>query len=147
MEINISPMAIKDLEEIAPILLSDFDDFWTISTLALEINNPNTIYIVAKLNDEIVGFAGIWQILDEIHLNNIVVKKSKRNLGIGTYLLNSLIKLSTKKNATVLTLEVNQDNYSAIHLYEKSGFKVVGCRKNYYPNQKDAILMSLFFTT
>ncbi len=147
MEINISPMTIKDLEEIAPILLSDFDDFWTISTLALEINNPNTIYIVAKLNDEIVGFAGIWQILDEIHLNNIVVKKSKRNLGIGTYLLNSLIKLSTKKNATVLTLEVNQDNYSAIHLYEKSGFKVVGCRKNYYPNQKDAILMSLFFTT
>ena len=147
MEINISPMTIKDLEEIAPILLSDFDDFWTISTLALEINNPNTIYIVAKLNDEIVGFAGIWQILDEIHLNNIVVKKSKRNLGIGTYLLNSLIKLSTKKNATVLTLEVNQDNYSAIHLYEKFGFKVVGCRKNYYPNQKDAILMSLFFTT
>lgn len=147
MEINISPMTIKDLEEIAPILLSDFDDFWTISTLALEINNPNTIYIVAKLNDEIVGFAGIWQILDEIHLNNIVVKKSNRNLGIGTYLLNSLIKLSTKKNATVLTLEVNQDNYSAIHLYEKSGFKVVGCRKNYYPNQKDAILMSLFFTT
>lgn len=147
MEINISPMTIKDLEEIAPILLSDFDDFWTISTLALEINNPNTIYIVAKSNDEIVGFAGIWQILDEIHLNNIVVKKSKRNLGIGTYLLNSLIKLSTKKNATVLTLEVNQDNYSAIHLYEKSGFKVVGCRKNYYPNQKDAILMSLFFTT
>ena len=77
MEINVTSMSMKHLEQIAPILLTDFDDFWTLSTLALELLNPNTYYLVALEGEEIVGFGGIWQVLTEFHLNNIVVKKNK----------------------------------------------------------------------
>lgn len=145
MEIQISPMLISDLEEISPILLTDFDDFWTVSTLALEITNPNCHYLVARLGEEIVGFGGIFQIMDEIHLNNIVVKKANRNLGIGSILLQQLIALSQTKQAKSITLEVNEKNKYAISLYEKAGFITVGRRKQYYFHQDDAILMTLYF--
>lgn len=94
-------------------------------------------------NAEIVGFAGIVKIIDEITIMNIVVKKAKRNLGIGSALLEKIIKFSKEQNAISITLEVNVHNLSAIALYQKFGFKQVGLRKKYYHNTDDAILMTL----
>ena len=92
---------------------------------------------------EIVGFAGIVKIIDEITIMNIVVKKSKRKLGIGSALLQKIIEFSKEQKATSITLEVNYKNEPAIALYQKFGFKQVGLRKKYYHNTDDAILMTL----
>lgn len=137
----ISEMNLEDLEQIKDCLLSDFDDFWSYNILKQEIENGKSKYFVAKQDNEIVGFAGILPIIDEIDIMNIVVKKDKRNLGIGSLLLEKIIDFS--RDYTYITLEVNAKNIPAIKLYEKYGFKQVGLRKKYYNNQDDAILMSL----
>lgn len=142
--VEISNMTISDFEVISPILNSDFDDFWSTEVLKSELNNENSFYIVAKYNDEIIGFAGIWKSIDDIHITNIVVKKDFRKNGIGTLLLQKLISLTNQFHYKELTLEVNSSNIPAIKLYSKFGFKKLGIRKKYYNNTDDAIIMTLY---
>lgn len=142
MEINILPMTLSDLDHIASILESDFDDFWNYQILKSEIQNNNSVYICCKdLNNNVLGFAGITIILDNAELNNIVVKKKYRGKGLSSMLLEELIKISREKNCKTLNLEVSEINSIALNLYKKFGFEQVGYRKKYY-NGKDAILFT-----
>lgn len=141
--LEISEMTLLDLETIHDILISDFDDFWSVSTLKSELQNSNSKYIVAKLDNDIVGFGGIWKAVDDIHITDIVVRKAQRNNGIGSAILAKLIELSKgDENIKSLTLEVNSTNTTAQKLYEKFDFKKVGLRKKYYNNTDDAIIMT-----
>ena len=141
----ISEMNLQDLEEIKDCLLTDFDDFWSYNILKQELENGKSKYFVAKQENEIVGFAGILLIIDQVNIMNIVVKKDKRNFGIGSSLLEEIIRYSKIHNATSITLEVNEKNIPAIKLYKKYGFKQVGLRRKYYNNEDNAILMDLVF--
>lgn len=145
MKVSIVTMQLSDLEEIKDTLSKDFDDFWTYSVFKSELLNPNSCYLVAKYNNEIVGFAGIWNCIDDIHITNIVTKKNKRHQGIANQLLQELINLAKQKQKSSLTLEVNEHNIYAIALYEKYNFKKIGIRKNYYPQNENAIIMTLYF--
>lgn len=140
MNLNFSNMNISDLDEIKDILVSDFDDFWTYSILKDELNSSSSHYIVAKLNNEIVGFGGIKVVLDSADIMNIVVKKNFRNLGIGTSILNEIIALCLSLNLSSITLEVRKDNKYAISLYKNFDFETLGVRKKYY-NGIDGFIM------
>ena len=142
MDIKVEKMTISDLKNIKNILQTEFDDFWNYNILKEELECLNSKYIIAKTNDgEIIGFAGIKVLIDTADIMNIVVKKSWRNQGVGNLLLNILISLCKDLNLLSLSLEVNEDNLPAIHLYEKFGFKNIGVRKNYYQD-KNGIVMS-----
>lgn len=141
----ISEMNLLDLENIKDCLLTDFDNFWSYNILKQELENCKSKYFVAKQENEIVGFAGILLIIDQVNIMNIVVKKDKRNFGIGSLLLEEIIRYSKIHNATSITLEVNEKNIPAIKLYKKYGFKQVGLRRKYYNNEDNAILMDLVF--
>ena len=140
MDFTFKKMDIQDLEEIKDVLLSDFDDFWSYEVLSEELLSDSSLYIVAKKQNEIIGFAGIKIIIDEADIMNIVVKKSYRNNGIGSLLLENLILISNKKNLNFINLEVDCKNTIAINLYKKFGFEEISLRKNYYKNN-DAIIM------
>lgn len=142
--IEIKPMTIENLSSIKDILTQEFDDFWTYSILEQELNSSSTTYIIASQGNEIVGFAGFLKVVDEANIMNIVTKKSKRNIGIGSLLLQSLIQLSKEQKMTSITLEVNENNIPAINLYKKFQFEQVGIRKKYYDNTDSAILMTLY---
>ncbi len=142
MQIKISKMIIDDLNKISPVLLTEFDDFWNYNIFKSELENENSKYVVAKNNDEIVGFAGIWISIDEAHVTNIVTKKDLRKNGIGSTLLEELINLSKNLNLVSITLEVNENNLDAIKLYEKFGFEKLGIRKKYYNNTDNALIMT-----
>lgn len=77
-EIEISVMNISDLNKIQNTLETEFDDFWNYNVFKSELQNPNSIYFVAKFNDEIIGFAGVLMIIDTAEITNIVIKKSFR---------------------------------------------------------------------
>ena len=139
--IEIEVMTLADLENIKNILASDFDEFWNYNVFKEELQSENSKYLVAKLNNEIIGFAGIKIIIDEADIMNIVTKKAVRNRGVGTLLLSKIIYLCKKLKLNSISLEVNEINKSAIHLYENFGFEKVGNRKNYY-NSSNAILMT-----
>ena len=140
MDFTFKKMNIQDLEEIKDVLLSDFDDFWSCEVLREELLSDSSLYIVAKKQNEIIGFAGIKIIIDEADIMNIVVKKSYRNNGIGSLLLENLILISNKKILNFINLEVDCKNIVAINLYKKFGFEEIALRKNYYKDN-DAIIM------
>ena len=141
MDYSINKMDITDLDNIKSILSVEFDDFWSYQILKEELNSKNSYYFVIKdSKSNILGFAGIKIIFDEAELMNVVVKKSSRKIGIGSTLLNYIIKFAKNLNISIIHLEVNKINSSAINLYKKIGFKKVGFRKHYY-GENSCILM------
>ena len=143
MDLKLSKMSIEDLKSIKNVLASDFDNFWSYDVLEEELECDNSYVIVAKVGENtIVGFAGLKVILDEADIMNIVVKKDFRHNGIGSVLLENLINYSKDLNLKTITLEVNENNLSAIRLYDKFSFDKLGIRKNYYDGKSDAIIMS-----
>lgn len=142
-KILIREMTLSDLDEISNVLTTEFDDFWNASTLESELKNPFSKYIIARIDNEIVGFAGVIDTVDQLEITNIVVKKTFRKNGIGNALLTELINLAKESGKEEITLEVNNTNLIAIKLYEKNGFKNIGFRKKYYNNTDDANIMTL----
>lgn len=139
----IREMNLDDLESIKDILQSDFDDFWNYNIFFEELKNQYSKYFCGIEENQIVGFAGVWQSIDVMHITNIVVRKDKRGQYFGEKLLRKLIDYSKDKEEVIsLTLEVHEDNIIAQELYKKYNFKALGKRKNYYKN-KDAIIYTL----
>lgn len=141
MNIEIYEMIFDDIIAIEPNFSEKFDRLWSINTLKNDFIEDHSKYIVAKVNNEIVGFAGIKIILDEADIMNIVTRVDKRGNGIGSLLLGNLINIASLLNCTCINLEVNENNDPAIHLYEKYSFTRIGLRKKYYNNTDNAILM------
>lgn len=139
---EIRKMVLEDLDSISDNLEKDYDDLWNYNVFKSEFENVNAKYIVAIQDDEIIGFAGIWTIIDVAHIANIVVKKTHRLQGIGSILLQELIKISKELKMNEITLEVNEHNTPAINLYKKYGFEIVGLRKKYYDGTDSAIIMT-----
>ena len=133
MEIKISKMTLSDLNDI------DFGN----NNLLSSFNFPNYECIVAKIENEITGFAILWFSVDDVHIIDIFVKEIYRNKGIGSSLLQELINISKNYNYSEITLEVNVHNLPAQKLYNKFHFERVGIRKKYYNNTDDAIIMTL----
>lgn len=142
MDIKIEKMTKEHLEQIKDILKEQFDEFWNANVLDKELKNPLSTYIVAVSEDKVVGYAGLWQPLDEGHITNIVTKKDKRGNKIATKMLEELIEIAKNKDLKCVTLEVNVHNNIAIKLYQKYDFKEVGRRTKYYNGTDDALIMT-----
>lgn len=136
--ISIETMQTSDLDHLD---ISKFDDFWIIDILKDELKSQNSEFVCAKIENKVVGFAGIKIVLDTADIMNIAVKEDYRRQGIATLLLNNILDICNEKNIKTINLEVNEENFSAIRLYQKFGFKENGRRKKYYDNKFDAILM------
>ena len=142
MDITIEKMTKDHLEQIKDILKTQFDEFWNADVLKKELENPLSTYIVAIQENQVVGYAGIWQPLDEGHITNIVTRLDKRRNKVATKMLEELFKIATNRKLKSVTLEVNVHNNIAINLYKKYKFKEVGKRTKYYNNTDDAIIMT-----
>ena len=140
-DISINKMNLHDLKTIETSLLNYFDYFWNSNILKQEIESDSSTIYTLKINDKIVGFAGISIVLDEADITNIVIKKNCRGQKLSFFLMAILIDLASKSGCKKINLEVNEKNIIAINLYKKFGFEQVGLRKKYY-NDQDAVLMS-----
>jgi len=97
----------------------------------------------ASDDNYIIGFAGFWVMADEAHITTIASRKEYRRQGVGEMLLMSIIEMSTKLKARIVTLEVRASNTAAQRLYSKYGFNQVGIRRGYYTdNKEDGLVMS-----
>jgi ribosomal-protein-alanine N-acetyltransferase len=133
----------RDIDALAKLDSLCFTLAWSRSSFEFEIKeNLKAIYLVADYKGKIIGYGGIWIILDEGHITNIAVHPDFRNMGIGAKLLTDLIELSERRGANKQTLEVRVSNYPAISLYNKLGFKTAGKREKYYEdNGEDALIL------
>lgn len=133
----------EDVEDIYEIEKLCFPDPWSIDSLEYELEeNPRAFYIVAELDGQVVGYAGLWWIEDEGHITNVAVKPGYRNRRIGEGIISVMIDFTSKEGIRHHTLEVRRSNDPAIGLYEKFGFRTEGVRKRYYRNNgEDALIM------
>ncbi|QBD83743.1 ribosomal-protein-alanine N-acetyltransferase [Ktedonosporobacter rubrisoli] len=101
-----------------------------------------TITVPAPELASIIGFAGLWLMVDEAHVTTIAMHPDYRRLGLGEFMLVSLIDIAYNIGAKWVTLEVRVSNYTAQNLYRKYGFREAGLRHRYYSdNQEDALIM------
>ena len=127
----------KDHEEIMEIHNLSFDNKWNIQSMETMCEIENYSFIIIKTNNEILGYIILYDSLDSFDLFEIAVKNDHRNQGLGTKLLKALF-VKTDKD---IFLEVNEINVKALGLYEENGFVRISLRKNYYKDNKNAIIM------
>ena len=142
--ITFSDIAPSDAKSLAELDKECFSVPWSEKSFSNEAENQSAIYVIAKKDNTIVGYAGLWQVLDEGQITNIAVKKDFRRKKIASSMICELIKRAIQNNISRLTLEVRKSNTAAIALYTSCGFQPVGERKNYYHSPtENAVLMDL----
>lgn len=142
MGIEIKAMTYMDLDRIVEIEKLCFSTPWSKESFANELLNDLAYYHCAIENNNIVGFMGMWKVIDEAHITNVAVIPSYRNRGIASLLISQMIEVCICSEINSMILEVRQSNGGAIHLYEKFGFFEISRRKNYYQKPiEDAIVM------
>jgi ribosomal-protein-alanine N-acetyltransferase len=98
---------------------------------------------VSNPASQVIGMAGFWLMAAEIHINTIAVYPDWRGLGLGEWLLLTLIQAGRDLGGTLATLEVRPSNQSALGLYQKYQFEQVGRRRRYYAdNDEDALILT-----
>lgn len=102
--------------------------------------NPGAFYWIGEIDGEIVGFAGIWRVLDEGHITNIAVKPEFMRQGIAKEIMTYMLKWAEENGCKRETLEVRASNIAAIELYIKMGFRQEAIRYGYYDNIEDALI-------
>ena len=106
------------------------------------MNNMFAKYMVMERGGRILGYGGMWMIVDEAHVTNIAVSEAYRGQGLGKRLLRELMRTAQWLGAVRMTLEVRVTNEIAKSLYERMGFYASGIRPNYYSdNMEDALIM------
>ena len=136
-------LTIHDVDEIVQIDQASFTAPWSKEAFIQELTmNPYAIYIGMEIEGRLVGYGGVWVIIDEAHITNIAVLPGFRGMKLGEKLMTKLLETIFVKGGKTVTLEVRVSNYVAQNLYRKFGFQNGGIRKGYYSdNHEDALVM------
>ena len=137
----ILPMNESHVAQIAELEKICFSDPWSENSVASELNNPLSVWLVAEENGIVCGYVGSQTVLDETDMMNIAVHPDFRRKGIAAALIAELVRLLKERGSRILRLEVRESNAPAISLYETMGFTQLGFRKNYYRNPKENALI------
>ena len=123
-----------------------FSDPWSEKSVASELSNPLSLWLVALDGDVVAGYIGSQTVLDETDMMNVAVDPDYRRRGVARMLVGSLVDALVKRGSHRLTLEVRASNEPAKRLYETLGFTQVGLRKNYYrAPREDALILQVGF--
>jgi ribosomal-protein-alanine N-acetyltransferase len=137
-------MRAADLEAVQRIERASFATPWPAYAYRQELEtNRLAHYIVARVGDDVAGFAGMWMMVDQAHVTTFAVDPGWRRQGIGARMVLALLRMAVTLGARQATLEVRLSNLPARRLYERFGFRPVGVRPHYYTdNGEDALIMT-----
>src|SRR5579859_6235712 len=139
----IDDMTLDDIPAVQGVERASFPVPWPANAFRHELTqNRNARYIVAREREGIVGYAGLWLMVDEAHITTFAVLPDHRRQRIGERMLQRLFDIADQMGAEWLTLEVRVSNLAAQSLYEKYGFRRAGVRRRYYSDyNEDALIM------
>ena len=134
-------MTEAHVQQVAALEKVCFSEPWSERSIAHELTNPLSYWLVAVEGDRLAGYVGSQSVLDEADMMNIAVEPAYRRQGIAEGLVERLVSHLALTQVRCLTLEVRASNEPAKALYEKLGFIQVGRRPNYYRNPKEDALI------
>lgn len=143
-EIHIRKMEKCDVLQVSLIEKAIFSVPWSEISFITSMEQEHTIYLVAEAvnTEQIVGYCGLYQSLDEADITNVAVKPEFRRQHVAERMLEQLLELAKSRGAERFTLEVRQSNQAAIALYTNFGFESAGIRKKFYEKPvEDAVIM------
>ena len=137
-------MTPDDVEAVYAIELATFPSPWTLDSFHYEMRENQFAHYTVAVNDagKIIGFCGMWIVIDSAQITNVAVLPEARGLGIGEALMREAMKVAKEGGADIMSLEVRVTNTVAQNLYRKLEFQDGGIRKGYYTdNGEDALVM------
>jgi len=136
-------MREEDIDQVLEVEHASFTLPWSREAFYNELhNNKFAVYIVLEHEERIIGYCGVWIVVDEAHVTNVAILPAYRGRKLGEAMMRKLMSVSREMGAKRMTLEVRVSNHIAQSLYRKMGFQNGGIRKNYYSdNLEDALVM------
>ncbi|HWR40020.1 MAG TPA: ribosomal protein S18-alanine N-acetyltransferase [Patescibacteria group bacterium] len=133
----------EDLDDILEVEVCSFHTPWSRQAFEEELfTNELACYLVLIYENRVVGYAGMWMILDEGHVTNVALHPEYRGRGWGAVLMEALMDAARQRGASCMTLEVRPSNQVALKMYESFGFIRKGVRSGYYSDTgEDALIM------
>ena len=141
-DITMRSMNEIDIDSVLTVEQQSFTLPWSRAGFVGEMKNELAYYLVMVDRGTIIGYAGMWIIVDEAHVTNVAIMPEYRGQKNGEKLMSRLIDQAKERGALSMTLEVRASNMVAQGLYAKFGFVSRGIRRNYYSEtQEDALIM------
>lgn len=140
--VKIEKLQKEDIEAVSRIEESAFSMPWKAKDFEQLLADEKSLYLVAKLDETVVGCCGVTNVCGEGNINNVVVDEAYRGQGIAFAMMQELLVQGRQAGCAEFTLEVRVSNAPAIHLYEKLGFVSEGIRPKFYEKPvEDAMIM------
>ena len=138
-------MTEEDIPQVCHLEKTSFSQPWSEFAFHSELADNELAYYVVLVPkaapEQVVGYGGLWIILDEAHITNIAIDEGHRRKGLGEQVLTAMLQCAAELGARAATLEVRKSNTAAQALYEKDGFFLAGVRREYYlDNREDAYI-------
>lgn len=147
MNVRVEPLSSPaDLDAIVAIEEATFNNPSGRAWYEAELARPDVcrVFVLRSESDLVIAFVAYWQVVDEMHINNLAVHPAWRNRGFGRQLLRAVLDIARAEGVQRATLEVRRSNTPALRLYEGAGFAEVGVRARYYTHpEEDALLLAL----
>lgn len=142
-ELIIRKMDLIDIDEVMAVEKASFSDPWPRDVFQQEvIKNEYAHYFVAQFENSVIGYSGMWVVIDDAQITNIAILPEFRGYKIGEKLFKHTCQYAMQIGVKRLSLEVRASNIIAQRMYRKFGLIPGGIRKNYYTdNREDAIIM------
>ncbi|WP_010098012.1 ribosomal protein S18-alanine N-acetyltransferase [Ornithinibacillus scapharcae] len=142
-ELTIRKMEIEDIQQVMLVEIASFTSPWSEDIFKQEITeNRHAFYFVMELEQKIIGYVGMWIVLDDAQITNIAILPGYRGMKLGEKLFQFALQTAIGRGVSRLSLEVRVTNIVAQKMYRKFGLVPGGIRKGYYTdNHEDAIVM------
>lgn len=144
--ICIVPLELRHIKDIAKLEELCFSEPWSEEGI-LEAYRSGTKFFVAETENKLLGYIGVKAVIDEGYITNVAVSPQYRRKGVAAALLDKIFEYAEEKRLSFLSLEVRPSNTAAVSLYQKTGFKEEGRRKDFYRlPREDALIMTKRFS-
>ena len=134
-------LSIEFCDQVFDLERTSIDEPWTLNQIQGLVDDKNAVARVGIVDNKVICYYSFYNICSEGNINNLAVLQSFRGKGVGSMLIDDMIKVAKELKLSALTLEVNVNNVVAIALYQKFGFKVEGRRTKFYGGKDDALIM------
>ena len=140
---TVRPMKESDLNVVMYLENTCFVAPWGLKDVKYELNdNPvSNLWVIESDLTGVVGFVDYWITFDSATVCQICINPVYQRKGLGSILIEEMIKDCRTENVRNITLEVRDHNVAAIKLYEKHGFKKTIVKDGYYTNGDNALYM------